>query len=236
MGSGGAGKGKPGRPNEEKQHAWEVNATRKAQGKTSKSVAWVSRSKARSQAYHARVSQPVPGDSIGAPEQAPPEPPARRPIVLVEGPGAGQTGGEILPSSGHAESVQLRGENLPQNSSQSSSRDPARIVLRPPPPPKAHRSTAEQGENPPLAGKSGQGIRKVPGQLEETAPAATSKTKGAPPGLSPVPVESEEEAQEANTNTRGDSPPQFQGEAPGHLCQGQKQPSHAARQSRACRW
>ena len=111
MGSGGAGKGKSGRPNEEKQHAWEVNATRKAQGKTSKSVASVSRSKARSQAYHARFSQPVPGDSIGAPEQAPPEPPAapaRRPIVLVEGPGAGQTGGEILPSSGHAESVQLR--------------------------------------------------------------------------------------------------------------------------------
>ncbi|OLP75045.1 hypothetical protein AK812_SmicGene45231 [Symbiodinium microadriaticum] len=108
------GKGKPGRPNEEKQHAWEVNATRHT--------------------------------TLGSPSLF-----------------------QVTAS--------------------------------------AHRSTAEQGENPPLAGKSGQGIRKVPGQLEETAPAATSKTKGAPPGLSPVPVESEEEAQEANTNIRGETLP-----------------------------
>ena len=45
MGSSGAGKGKSGRPNDEKQHAREVNAARKAQGKTTKSVASVSRSK-----------------------------------------------------------------------------------------------------------------------------------------------------------------------------------------------
>ena len=54
MGSSGAGKGKPRRSNDEKVHAKEVNATRKAQGKTTKSVASVSRSKARAQAYHAR--------------------------------------------------------------------------------------------------------------------------------------------------------------------------------------
>ena len=131
MNSSGAGKGKSGRPNDEKQHAREVNATRKAQGKTTKSVASVSRSKARSQAYHARVPQPVPGDSIGAPVQAPPEPPvapARSPIILTEGPGARQAEGEILPSSSPAESSQLRGEDLPQSSSHSN-KDPARVVL-----------------------------------------------------------------------------------------------------------
>ena len=76
MGSGGAGKGKSARPTEEKKHANDINATRKSQGKPTKSVASVSRSKARSQAYHARISQPVPGECIGAPAQVPPEPPA----------------------------------------------------------------------------------------------------------------------------------------------------------------
>ena len=121
MGSSGAGKGKPRRSNDEKQHAREVNATRKALGKTTKSVASVSRSKARSQAYHAKIPQPVPGDSIGAPVQFPPEPPAapvRNPITLTEG-GASQAEGEILPSFQHEDTPKPRGEVLPQTSSHS---------------------------------------------------------------------------------------------------------------------
>ena len=77
----------------------------------------VSRSKARSQAYHAKVSQPVPGDSIGAPVQFPPEPPAapaRNPITLTEGPGASQAEGEILPSFQHEDTPTPRGEVSPK--------------------------------------------------------------------------------------------------------------------------
>ena len=101
MGSGGAGKGKAARPTEGKKHANAVNAIRKSQGKPTKSAASVSRSKARSQAYHARISQPVPGECIGAPVQVPPEPPAaptRNPVSLKEGPGASRDEGEALPS------------------------------------------------------------------------------------------------------------------------------------------
>ena len=187
-----------------------MNATRKAQGKTTKSVASVSRSKARSQAYHARVPQPVPGDSIGAPVQAPPEPPAapaRSPIILTEGPGARQVEGEILPSSRPADSSQLRGEDLPQSSAHSN-QDPARVVLKPPPPPKAKRpSEEEQGETSPLERKARPANKPVPVESEEEAPAATSKAKGAPPSHGTVPVESEEEAHKADPNTRGEDLP-----------------------------
>ena len=101
MGSGGAGKGKTARTAEQKKHAKDVNATRKSQGKATKSVASVSRSKARSQAYHARLSQPVPGENIGTPVQVPPEPPAapiRNLVTLQEGLVASRDEGEVLPS------------------------------------------------------------------------------------------------------------------------------------------
>ena len=209
MGPSGAGKGKPRRSNDEKLHAREVNATRKAQGKTTKSVASVSRSKARAQAYHARVPQPVPGDNIGAPAQFPPQPPAapapvRSPIILTEGPGASQTEGESLPSSLPESTQQPRGEVLPQASSHST-RASARFVLRPPPPPKAQRpNEEEQGEIPPQSGTSNSASSPVPVESEEEAPGATPKAKGAPPSHSPIPVESEEEASAEAPSTRGE--------------------------------
>ncbi|CAE7235281.1 unnamed protein product [Symbiodinium sp. CCMP2456] len=105
----GKGKGKKGgkskRPEEERQHAREVNAVRASDGKSSKSVASVSRSKARSQAYHASMPQAVPAASLGNPAVLPPAPPKappRQPVLLTEGPGAGHTGGakgEVLPLS-----------------------------------------------------------------------------------------------------------------------------------------
>ena len=95
MGSKGAGKGKPQRSYGEKVHAQEVNATRKAQGKTQKSVASVSRSKARAQAHRARISQPVPDERIAATVQDLPEPPAAPTWHLAS---TSSKEGEVLPS------------------------------------------------------------------------------------------------------------------------------------------
>jgi len=137
MGAGGSGKGKgrkgaqSKRPEEERQHAREVNAVRASDGKSSKSVASVSRSKARSQAYHDSMPKAVPAASLGNPAVLPPAPPKappRQPVLLTEGPGAGQTGGEILPPAQpfQAGSVHLQerpggrdsqGESSPQGSS-----------------------------------------------------------------------------------------------------------------------
>ena len=95
MGSKGAGKGKPQRSNDEKVHAKEVNATRKAQGKNTKSVASVSRSKARAQAHRARISQPVPDERIAATVLDLPEPPAAPTWHLAS---TSSKEGEVLPS------------------------------------------------------------------------------------------------------------------------------------------
>ena len=208
MGSGGAGKGKSARPTDEKKTCNDVNATRKSQGKPTKSVASVSRSKARSQAYHARISQPVPGECIGAPVQVPPEPPAaptRNPVTLTEGPGASRAEGEVLPSEQPEDIPKPRGEDLPQTSSLAKA---ARVVLRPPPPPKAPRLVeTEQGETSALPRADNPASRPVLVESEEEAPAATSKARGAHPRQSPIPVESEEEVSEANPNTRGEDLP-----------------------------
>ena len=129
----GKGKGKPRtqRTTEEVQHAKAVNQRRDAASLPKKSTGSVSRSKARSAAYHA-LSNAVPAEDIAEPRvKPPPPPPSRRtePIRLVEReevlsrnpkqPGTSSKGS----APGPAEHSSQGGELLPQDKQSPKKRD-----------------------------------------------------------------------------------------------------------------
>ena len=169
MGSGGAGKGKSARPTAEKRHANGVNATRKSQGKATKSVASVSRSKARAQAYHARMSQPVPAESIGAPVQVPPEPPvapSRSTDTLAERPRGSRDEGEQAYHTRMSQSVPAESIGAP-------------VQVPPEPPVAPSRSTDTSAEGPRASRDEGEFLPS--GQPEGTKEAKPAVKERRPP-------------------------------------------------------
>jgi len=195
MGAGGAGKGKgkkgtkSKRPADEQQHAREVNAVRASHGKSTKSVASVSRSKARSQAYHESLPRAVPAASLGNPTVLPPAPPKappRQPVLLTEGPGASQIGGEFLPPT---QSAQAGGVSLREGPGGRGNQGEA--------PPRSSRAQASQ--RPPQAEDAA-----------EAAPASSAQAEFLPtrpkPG-GPIQVQSEEVVSSDSSGARGESLP-----------------------------
>ena len=193
MGAGGSGKGKGRkgakikRPEEELQHAREVNAVRASHGKSTKSVASVSRSKARSQAFHDSLPKAVPAASLGNPAVLPPAPPKaspRQPVLLTEGPGAGQPGGEVLPP---AQPFQAGG-----------------VILKEGP-----GGRDSQGESSPHG--RGAKVRTSPPQAKEDEAAPASSAQAVVPKRSaqggPIQVPSEEVVSSDSSEARGEALP-----------------------------